>query len=132
MAFFVARHLRALGLAPVVVDAREVHLKASRPTQKSDRRDPLELCEGLRRRIYRILIHVPLPLITHLRETLGRPRHFAWLKTMQVNAAKRLLRGAGLATCARSLTTEKAWRRLVASLALDSQLQAFVASHHAV
>src|SRR5215475_6527289 len=49
LAFFVARHLRALGLEPVVVNAHEVGIKAQRPRQKSDRRDAHELCEGLRR-----------------------------------------------------------------------------------
>jgi len=44
VAFFVARQLTALGLAPLVVDAHEVRLKARRPTQKSDRRDAFELC----------------------------------------------------------------------------------------
>lgn len=132
LAFYVARCLMALGLRPIVVDAREVRLKASRPTQKSDRRDALELCEGLRRGIYRTLIHVPPLAISQLRETLGRRRHFVRLKTMQVNAAKRLLRGAGLGTLARSLGTEKAWSRLVAALALDPVLQAFVSSHHAL
>jgi len=48
-AFFVARQLSTVGMAPVVVDAHEVRLKAHRPTQKSDRRDARELCEGLRR-----------------------------------------------------------------------------------
>lgn len=132
MAFFVARHLMALDLQPVVVDAREVRLKASRPTQKSDRRDALELCEGLRRGIYRTLIHVPPLAISRLRETLGRRRHFVRLRTMQVNAAKRLLRGAGLGHLARSLGSEKAWTRLAAALAFEVELQAFVASHHAV
>jgi transposase len=132
MAFFVARHLMALEFKPIVVDAREVRLKAARPTQKSDRRDALELCEGLRRGIYRALIHVPPPAITHLRETLGRRRHFVRLKTMQVNAAKRLLRGAGLGTLARSLGTEQAWGRLVTALGFDPALHAFVASHHAL
>jgi transposase len=42
VAFFVARELTALGCAPIVVDAREVRLKAQRPTQKSDRRDAFE------------------------------------------------------------------------------------------
>jgi len=48
VAFFVARQLSRLGLAPVVVDAHEVRLKAHRPNRKSDRRDAFELCEGLR------------------------------------------------------------------------------------
>jgi len=44
VAFFVARQLAALGLEPVVVDAAEVRAKATRPNQKSDRRDARELC----------------------------------------------------------------------------------------
>src|SRR3982751_3186510 len=43
VAFFVARRLKALGLAPIVVDASEVRAKALRPNQKSDRRDAIEL-----------------------------------------------------------------------------------------
>ena len=42
--FYVARLLGALQLAPVVIDAHEVRRKASRPSQKSDRRDALEIC----------------------------------------------------------------------------------------
>src|SRR5229473_5396227 len=48
-AFFVARELARLELKPVVIDAHEVRRKAQRPEQKSDTRDALELCEGLRR-----------------------------------------------------------------------------------
>jgi transposase len=59
VAFFAARELARVGLTPVVVDAHEVRLKAHRPTQKSDRRDALELCEGIRRGIYRTIVHVP-------------------------------------------------------------------------
>jgi transposase len=57
VAFFVARQLSRLGLDPVVVDAHEVRLKAYRPNQKSDGRDALELCEGVRRGIYRSIVH---------------------------------------------------------------------------
>ena len=39
MAFFAARKLSQVGLSPVVVDAREVRVKAHRPRQKSDTRD---------------------------------------------------------------------------------------------
>ena len=61
MAFLVARWLLRLDLEPVVVDAREVRMKAYRPNQKSDRRDALELCEGLRCGQYRSIVHVPPP-----------------------------------------------------------------------
>src|SRR5262249_24832953 len=73
VAFFVARELTGLGCAPIVVDAREVRLKAPRPTQKSDRRDAFELCDGLRRNIYRAIVHVPPGPVAPLRQT-PRPR----------------------------------------------------------
>ena len=132
MAFFVARRLARLGLDPLVVDAHEVRTKALRPNQKSDRRDALELCEGLRRGSYRSVVHVPPEPIERLRETLGRRRHFVRLKTMQVNAAKRLLRTAGLQTLGRSLATAAAWDKLLAAVAVDPALHAFCVAHRAV
>jgi hypothetical protein len=59
--------LTTLGFAPRGVDAYEVRLKADRPTQKSDRRDAFELCDGLRRDIYRTVIHVPPRPVARLR-----------------------------------------------------------------
>jgi transposase len=56
VAFFVARELTGLGCTPIVVDAREVRLKAQRPTQKSDRRDAFELYDGLRHGLYRAIV----------------------------------------------------------------------------
>lgn len=133
MAFFVARHLRQMDLEPVVVSAQEVRAKALRPNQKSDRRDARELCEGLRRGIYRSLVHIPPAAIEQLRETLGRRRHFVGIRTMQVNAVKHLLRAAGLRGLARSLTSDAAWERLLATLGhLDPSLHAFCAAHRAV
>jgi transposase len=132
MAFFVARRLARLGLDPLVVDAHEVRSKALRPNQKSDRRDALELCEGLRRGSYRAIVHVPPEPIERLRETLGRRRHFVRLKTMQVNAVKRLLRTAGVPMPARSLGTEAAWEKLLAGLAIDATLHGFCMAHRAL
>jgi transposase len=102
VAFFVARQLSRLGLDPIVVDAHEVRLKAHRPNQKSDGRDALELCEGLRRGIYRSIVHVPRPEISRLRDTLSRRRHFVRLQAAQVGAVKALLRAAGLVHLSRS------------------------------
>jgi len=132
MAFYVARQLARLGLDPLVVDAHEVRSKALRPNQKSDRRDALELCEGLRRGSYRSVVHVPPESVERLRETLGRRRHFVRLKTMQVNAVKRLLRAAGMPTLARRLATEKAWGQLLAVVAVDPTLRTFCLAHRAV
>jgi transposase len=132
VAFFVAQELTGLGCAPVVVDAREVRLKAHRPTQKSDRRDAFELCDGLRRGIYRAIVHVPPRPIARLRELLSRRRHFVRLETAQVNAVKRLLRGAGLGHRSRSLGTEVAWAKLLTTLAGHGDLRDYVAPHRAL
>jgi transposase len=132
MAFYVARVLTRLGLDPVVVDAHEVRSKALRPNQKSDRRDALELCEGLRRDTYRSVVHVPPEAIERLRETLGRRRHFVRLKTMQVNAVKRLLRATGNQDLCRRLQTDKGWDKLLAAVACDTGLHTFCSAHHSV
>lgn len=129
-AFFVARVLAKLGLEPKVIDAHEVRLKAHRPNQKSDRRDARELCEGLRRGIYRTLVHVPPREIALLRETLSRRRHFVRVQTAEVNAAKRLLRSAGLGHLARTLTSEAAWDRLISALREQADLRGYVEQHY--
>lgn len=132
MAFFVARRLVRLGLDPQVVDAHEVRSKALRPSQKSDRRDALELCEGLRRGTYRSRVHVPPEAIEGLRETLGRRRHFVRVKTMQVNAVKRLLRAAGLQSPGRCLSTDVASEKLLQRVAVDAALHALCRTHQAL
>ena len=133
VSFFVARELSRVGLRSIVVDAHEVRLKAHRPTQKSDRRDALELCEGIRRGIYRTIVHVPPLEVSRLRETLSRRRHFVRLQTSEVNAAKRLLRSAGLGQLGRSLATEAGWEKLERSLKeKDETLAMYVGQHQVV
>lgn len=132
MAFFVARRLVGLGLDPVVVSAQEVRSKALRPNQKSDRRDAIELCEGLRRGTYRSIVHVPPESVERLRQTLARRRHFVGLKTMEVNAVKHLLRTAGHRELARRLNTDSGWEKLIRAVAFDVNLQGFCALHRAV
>src|SRR5579862_7452480 len=128
--FFVARQLTALGFVPAVIDAHEVRLKAHRPRQKSDRRDAHELCEGLRRDIYRTRIHVPPAAVAELRETLSRRRHFVRGQVAEINAAKRLLRTAGLGHLTRDLGSNTGWLRLRATLPTDGALAVYVAQHH--
>lgn len=115
MAFFVARLLQQLDLEPVVIDAAEVRLKAYRPRQKSDRRDAFEICEGLRRDIYRAIVHVPPEPTVKLRQTLSQRRHFVRAKTIQVQAAKHLLRVAGFGhkpgRCSGSRLGNTCWSR---------------------
>ena len=111
--FFMARLLWKAGFVPVVVDAREVRAKAHRPTQKCDKRDAVEICEGIRKDIYRAIVHVPPPEVEAIRLTLARRRHFVRIKTMQVNAAKHALRSVGHRSLYRSLSQEPGWRRLL-------------------
>jgi transposase len=132
MAFWVSRALASLGLEPVVIDSYEVRRKAHRPTQKSDRRDARELCEGLRCGMYRTMVHVPDPRMGSLRETLSRRRHFVRLGTSEVNAVKHLLRSRGLGPLARSLTTDTSWERLISRLSPDEELRSEVARHRAL
>lgn len=131
-AFHVARLIESLGMKPVVVAAGEVRLKASRPTQKSDRRDALELCEGIRRGIYRCIVHVPEPGIGLLRETLVRRRHFRRTMVAEINAAKRLMRAHGLGRYTCGLTTPKAWDRLLARVDDRPTLRRQIECHRAV
>jgi len=132
VAFFAARHLARQGFEPVVVDAHEVRLKASRPNQKSDRRDAVELCEGVRRGIYRAVIHVPDATTQRLRETLSRRRHFVRLMTREVNAVKYMLRAEGLADLARKLKTDAAWDALHERMSFAPDQQAHLSCHRAV
>jgi transposase len=132
-AFYVARQLAALCLVPVVVDAHEVRRKAARPTQKSDRRDALDLCDGVRRGFYRAVVHVPTPEISTLRTTLSRRRHFIRIQTAEVNAAKRLLRGAGWPGGTRmTLRSAGNWERLLGTLGREPAVQQCVRFHYAV
>jgi transposase len=131
-AFFVARQLSALGLAPVVVDAHEVRIKAHRPMQKSDRRDARELCEGLRRGIYRVIVYVPSAPVARVRDTLSRRRHFVRVQTAEINAAKRLLRAAGLGQTRCTLHTESSWASLLETLEPSSDLHGYLDQHRAV
>jgi len=132
VAFYAARELARVGLRPVVIDAHEVRVKAHRPRQKSDRRDAFELCEGLRRGLYRAIVHVPPAPIGALRETLSRRRHFVAVRVAEVNAAKRLLRAAGLGHLTKSLGTDTAWAKLLAALATEVALRPYVVQHHAL
>jgi len=132
VAFFAAQQLAAVGLAPVVVDAHEVRLKAHRPFQKSDRRDAVELCEGLRRGSYRTLVHVPPAPVQRLRATLARRRHCVRLQSAQVTTTKALLRGAGLGHLSRSLGSEVGWTKVLAALAEHPEMAAAIAPHRAL
>jgi len=132
VAFFVARQLGRLGLDPIVVDAHEVRLKAHRPNQKSDGRDAFELCEGLRRGIYRSIVHVPGQEISRLRDTLSRRRHFVRLQAAQVGAVKALLRAAGLGRLSRSLGSEAGWARVIAAVAQHEELRTYGEQHRAL
>jgi transposase len=131
-AFFVADELSALELSPRVIDAAEVRARITRPLQKSDRRDAFELCDGLRRGIYRSEVWVPPPTVRRVRQLLSRRRHFVNLKTAQVNAVKRLLRESGQAPLSRRLQVASGWEKLLHALADQEVLQGLVRCHQAV
>jgi len=130
MARYVVDQLRQLGLDPVVIDAHEVRLKAYRPRQKSDRRDAFEICEGLRRDLYRTIVHMPPKQIQRLREMLSLRRHFVRVQSSETIAAKHVLRAAGLGRLSRQLQTESGWQRLLVQF--DGILRARLEAHHAV
>jgi transposase len=131
MARYVASELRGLGFEPVVIDAHEVRLKAHRPRQKSDRRDAFEICDGLRRDVYRTIVHLPPESVVQLRETLAQRRHFVRIQSAQVSAAKYVLRSSGLGRLSRSLQSEAGWQRLASQLT-DPRLRDRLEAHHAV
>jgi transposase len=130
VAFFAARQLLGVGLEPIVIDAHEVRLKAHRPTQKSDRRDAYELCEGLRRGIYRIQVHVPPLAVAQLRESLSRRRHFVRVQTAEINAAKRLLRADGVSHLGRTLTSTAGWTKLLHQEEVPSAARGHLERHY--
>jgi len=132
LAFFVADELHRLGLLPVVIDAHEVRAKSSRPRQKSDRRDAFELCDGLRRAIYRTVVHVPDAAIRRLRVLLARRRHFVRVQTAQTNALKRTLRATGRGALGRSLRTGTAWERLQHATSGLPDVADAVTGHYAI
>lgn len=130
MAFYAARVLARLGLKPLVIDAREVRTKARRPNQKCDRRDALDICHGTRTGTYQSIVHVPPESVLLMRETLSRRRHFVRMATSEVNAARRLLRSAGLRDLAEvGLKTDAGWKKLLKELADDESLAKFVTIH---
>jgi transposase len=132
VAFFVARPLATLELRPLVVDAHEVRLKAHRPTQKSDRRDAAELCEGVRRGMSRAIVPVPDAAVLRLRATLARRRHFVRLQSAQVAAVKALLRAAGLGALSRRLGSKVGWARVLTAVADHPDLATSVGQHRAL
>jgi transposase len=60
-------------------------VKVHRSRQKSDRRNAFELCKGLRRGLYRAIVHVPPARIGALRDTLSRRRHFVTVRVAEVS-----------------------------------------------
>jgi transposase len=111
---WVAHVLSAAAMEPVVIDAREVRAKARRVGQKCDRRDAFEICDGLRRGIFTTIVWMPPEPIQRLRRVLSRRSHFVRQRTAQVNAAKFVLRSAGISLGPLCLKTRRAWERLLA------------------
>lgn len=113
---WIVEALRQHGLKPEVLDTREVRVYARRIGQKSDYRDAWEICDGLRRDLYRKRVFVPDSVQARLRMLISRRRHFVKMATAEINATKHLLRQHGLNNLAKSLTTTPAWQKLLAKL----------------
>ena len=118
--FFVSNTLKSLGMDTLVIDAAEVRKKARRIGQKTDRRDAFEICDGIRRDLYTSIVWVPTPQIDTLRRILSRRRHFVRVRTQQINAAKFLLRQAGINPGRLLLVSWSAWERLLSRNELAS------------
>lgn len=81
---------------------------------------------------YRTIVPVPSLAISLLRETLSRRRHFVRVQTAEINAAKRLLRAAGVGQLGRSLRTAAGGEKLLAAVSTDPDLLTFLTHHRAV
>jgi transposase len=128
---WVARILSALGLDVWVINAHEVRAKCPRKGQKSDGRDALELCDGLRRDQWVQRVWIPPVEIERLRQLLSRRRHFVKIRTKQINAARFVLRQAGLSH-RKTLTTKAAWEALLARKDVGEELVEFLNMHYAM
>lgn len=127
---FVARTLKACGIDNVkIINAVEVRAKARRKTQKSDTGDAFEICDGTRRDIYTSIIELPDAQTQKLRDLLATRRHFVTAATREVNGIKSALRKAGLGQLYRSLSSDKAFAKLLAQPQLDDELKANIEAH---
>ena len=127
---FVARSLQGNGVENLlIINAAEVRAKARRRTQKSDTSDAFEICDGTRRGIYVSIVQLPDTQTQKLRDTLAMRRHFVNAATAEANAIKSVLRKAGLGQLYRTLTTEKAFERLVSLPQIDGEMKATIEAH---
>ena len=127
--YLVTRILTDAGMDAVVINAAEVRAKIYRRGQKSDYRDALAICEGIRSEIYSSIVYVPDESIRRLRSILSRRRHFIGVRTAQVNAAKYVLRSVGHADLVRSLNRQMAWERLLAEESV-AQIRSHLVLHY--
>lgn len=129
--YTLQRQLGGHGLHCAVVAPSVIPVKPGE-RMKTDRRGAAELCEGLQRGFYRSVVHVPSPAISALRTALSRRRHFVRIQVAEVNAVKRLLRGAGHETGSRGhLRTDAHWARLRASPVVFADVSRFGSAKHA-
>jgi transposase len=111
---WVSLVVRSAGMTPIVIDAAEVRRKARRTRQKTDSRDAFEICDGLRRGLYSSVVYVPGEPVQRLRDLLSRRRHFVKLCTMQVNAARYVVRAHGITLASGRLNTQHGWQEFLA------------------
>jgi hypothetical protein len=63
---------------------------------------------------------------------LSRRRHFVRVQTAEINAAKRLLRSAGLGRASRDLRRERGWATVLQAVAPYGDVRADLEQHRAV
>jgi transposase len=135
MAIYVAQVLAAAKAKPVIIDAAEVRRKARSKKQKSDTRDAMEICDGLRRDQYVSIVKMPSEQAQRLRRMLSARRNFVRLRTAQTNAIKGLLRGAGLGAVLRDLrrpSADVALVKLQNDARVPRELKPIIELHRAV
>ena len=71
-------------------------------------------------------------LVARLRDSLSRRRHVVRIQTAEINAAKRLLRAAGLGQTRCTLRTESGWATLLETLEPSSDLRTYLELHRAL
>ena len=132
MTTFVAQQLLKLELDVVVIHANEVRKKARSKGKKSDSRDAFEIADGLRRDSYVQIVRLPDSFSQRLRDRIHMRRHFVRIASKEVTTVKCRLRALGLGFVYKTLTTRKAFDKLLARPEIDEAVREQIRMHYAV
>jgi transposase len=126
---FVASGFDKQGVPVKVIEAGEVRKKARSKKQKSDLRDAREIADGIRRDIYVSVVVRPDAFGRKLKKLLSARRHVVRIRSKEAHAAKAALRAEGLRHIYKTLTSGKAWKKLLANELIDTDLKALLQTH---